>query len=169
MYCKIPESVAFRFPILGIDPGQTTGWCIVYRNSWKGPEEECRLAFAYGEFSWPKDVGVLRTLMFGKDAIKEYELPKVVVFEGFRLFPQVALSFTYNSVVPIEVVGYIKGSLQGSPDTVWVEQLSSIKAQFKDWQLREMVGDRFYPSSRHARDAMRHVLHYIMKESQDEV
>lgn len=167
------EFVLHRLPILGLDPGGTVGWALAHYPytllSTDNPETVmCELDFSVGYLDWPADAHLLSDLITGDSALP---IPHTVVVEGFRLFPQVAQagSFTYNSVIPIEVIGFARGvHLQFIRDTggelsqELVEQLSSIKSTMTNTVLKEMVGDD-YVTNPHARDALRHIVHYIIK------
>jgi hypothetical protein len=125
------------------------------------------LNFVTGTVTWPVDAGILETLVTGNDLLP---YPRTIIFEGFRLFPQMAETFTYNAMLPVEVIGFIRGiwmrntlthpdrSLRG---VEIAEQFSSIKTTLPDPRLKEMVGDD-YPSDRHARDAVRHIVHWLL-------
>ncbi len=68
-------TAALNFPILGFDPGKTTGWARATLHMEKVLDESqpekvvFNLNFVTGTVTWPVDAGILETLVTGNDLL----------------------------------------------------------------------------------------------------
>lgn len=159
MKARLTPAQVERFPIVGLDPGETIGVCRATLTLATDPPQVLWETF---NLRWPHQAQQLSNLVCQE--------ARTIVLEGFRLFPQIARqgSLTYNALVPIEVIGFVRGIVTQlgnylpEGELTLVEQLSAIKATWSDAVVKDMVRDD-YPRGPHQRDAMRHILAYLAR------
>jgi len=129
--------------ILAFDPGETTGWALYCTDS--GTGETCKVS---GEFpTWR----LLHAL------IESYN-PDVVVYEEFRLYPAMAKAKSFSTFPEVEVIGVLKYLCQQRGLTPVAQ-----KASYKDQvEIPRRVDGVKGP---HARDALRHAVYYVERNS----
>jgi hypothetical protein len=150
-----PEQVA-KFPstrLLGLDPGKTTGWAIIDIETMPPKLETGRL-------SWPEDAVHLLDLLVAH---------KVWVTEDFKIYPHKAAAQIGTRPPSAEVIGY----LLGQANTVLVadvvlqmavhaKEMFPDKGERSNVELKDVLRDS-YPRNGHERDAVRHLLYYIIR------
>lgn len=131
-----------RPKIVGLDPGKTTGAAILYPN---------------GEWT----LAQLTTLTALWDFLLQVD-PKIIVYERFVPQPRA------HDVTAIEHIGVIKLYAQQRYDVNMIPQTPSAAKNFvSDIMLRR--NDMFSASKgmRHSRDAIRHVVYYLVHTLKD--
>ena len=125
--------------VLVFDPGDHNGWCLMESN----PIE----LVVSGEL--PDWHGVL-------ELIEEYK-PSIIVFESFQLYAWKAQSLSWNTFLPVEVIGVIKylAEERGIP---CISQGPAERKFFTDEKLKELG---MWEKSKHARDAVRHGMLFV--------
>jgi len=130
--------------IMSIDPGGTTGWCVVQLPGFVATAGQCRSA-----------VELI-------DVLDQHK-PQVVVSEAFRLYPWRARNLSWNSMPAAEIIGAVK---------TWCDK-NSIEYCEQPASSRQMVSKEWLQSSGlwtltkgkpHARDAARHLLYYCVSK-----
>jgi len=150
--------------ILTFDPGETTGW-----SSWAkeiDAKEPPKLV-KWGQLN----TKTLRNAIELEESVKNLLMgsndtsrPNVVVIEDYRIYEWKTDEHAWSSVHTIQLIGLIKTyCIQNN--IPYVMQSAQIAKQFatdeklKDW-------DFWQPGMRHARDAIRHGIYYILFNSQ---
>lgn len=124
--------------IVGIDPGQTTGFSVL-----NAPME----VVSYGQVT---DVTLLL------QAIGEHR-PDVVVMEDFKLYSGSAQRLSWNDLPAPQVIGVIKNYCEQN-DIELITQTPSTRKFFTDALLKFL--DLYIPGKQHAVDSLRHALYY---------
>lgn len=137
-------------PILGIDPGETTGWCFFDPDNIKG----C----SCGE--------IPAASVFDIECLFQPEV--VVVVESFRLYPWKSEAMSWNRFIPVEVIGIVKGFCRVR-QVEYLEQPASIKQIVTRPMLTAFDLWRKTRGKPHARDAARHALYHYMRLAPDHV
>lgn len=156
----VPAAVAERFPIFGVDPGQTTGIAICVLEAWR-PDARLNLGkiiFHLYDIDWPAQAQVL-------DNVFERFAPKTAVVEEFRLYPHKAMSLTGSKFPAVEVIGHLR-TLALFTGTLFVEQGAAMKAAFKPVALNAL-GLNIKGTPHHSQDALKHILYYLVKEGRN--
>jgi len=122
--------------ILGFDPGETTGWCLV----------DERGIIAGGSFTL--STGVAKCLEFP-------DLTSVVV-EKFMLYPWSAKRLKWNTLKAVEVIGVIKHLAEQANIPVIMQSASTGKSV--------ELAEKYKDFDKHAHDALRHVLAFCKRE-----
>lgn len=125
--------------VLAFDPGGSTGWCVI--------DSEYTL-IASGEI--PDWHGV-------KDLFNTHQ-PDVVVYETFQLYAWKAQSLSWNTFVPCEAIGVIK-FIAEELQIPCVGQGPAERKWFTDDRLKTF---NMVPPSKHAKDAIRHALYFLV-------
>jgi hypothetical protein len=146
--------------ILAIDPGERVGWAsgIVY------PE-----ATVEGADGMPKeeatsldvtDQGVHQLKDFAMSLGKNIEKYDTVVYETWRLYPNMAKRMVGNDMQPSQLVGIIRYLGWIHPQINLVMQGANIKKTAEktmpDWMIEQMTKS----SEQHDQDALMHLWHY---------
>jgi hypothetical protein len=148
--------------ILGVDPGDTSGWIKVQVDFVKlrngSSIDECVEIVDSGEFSDIHGFSAAKNDMFGL-------LTRVIV-ENYVIYPNRAQTHAGQTIPTIRIIGWIEwyaywiGGLR-----IILQTASEAKQRWPDKRLNrhfpELVG-----GSRHIRDALRHVLTYAEKRSE---
>ncbi len=127
--------------ILGVDPGESTGFVVV-------------TATPGSRSATVHEFGVLR-LWHGLGTLAKRTRPDVIVYERWRLYPWAARSLTWSELLPVQVVGVLKfvAEMLGTP---CIGQNASFRKNVK------LPASRFRQvDNKHARDALQHVLAFI--------
>jgi len=128
--------------ILSLDPGEQTGYIV-----------GCAVDEGYGVTI----AGQFPLWHMVESLIDSYK-PSAIVYESFRLYPQAARAKSWSSFPTVEVIGVVK-YLAEKYGIKLVAQPASIK---KNVALKRHVVGVTGP---HARDALRHLIYFIEKES----
>jgi len=132
-----------NFTVLGIDPGNTTGWGLV--------EVPHTVLFA----------GQINSRQALVDLINRY-LPTTVVIEAFRLYPWKAQAQSFSSMIPAELIGVAKATCDALNISL-IEQPASARNIITKRVLVATGGWKVTTNLPHARDAVRHALYYCRK------
>jgi hypothetical protein len=144
--------------VLSLDPGESTGYCIVdwpFKRQIKPREDLSSYLVDYGQ-------------IVGKDIMKHYKEivklikehnPDVIVYEKFLLYGHRAESQIGSDMFTPQVIGQIRvlAAQHGKPEISNTAQVA--KLFYTDSKLREH--NMWQPGMRHARDAIRHALYAI--------
>lgn len=155
MIIKLPENHSIKFPVVALDPGETTGWCRINYS-------EGEWFISSGVFSWPSEFLRLESII-----CDEYG---TLVVEDFKIYPN-----KVPNLSPVEVIGVVKFFKEASFyhdfyfDKVVFQMASVAKQLFPDKgpeankHLKKVLG-KYYPKNVHTRDTFRHALYYIQQE-----
>ncbi len=135
--------------IAAVDPGATTGWVVA---------EGCP----------PTLLGCGEAVQLGElqDVLVGYR-PQVVVVESFRLYPWRAKALGFSRMQAAEAIGTLRAWAQDIGIT-WVEQQPAVKDTVSR-KVLEALG--LWAPTRgkpHARDAARHLAHYLIVTSRSD-
>ena len=144
--------------VLSLDPGESTGYCIVdwpFKRQIKPREDLSSYLVDYGQ-------------IVGKDLMKHYKEivklikehnPDVIVYEKFLLYGHRAESQIGSDMFTPQVIGQIRvlAAQHGNPEISNTAQVA--KLFYTDSKLREH--NMWQSGMRHARDAIRHALYAI--------
>ena len=149
--------------ILAIDPGKTTGWA-------RYPlYPDARVLPLVGEWcSAPDLTGQLCTIAA---ELLKFPAPyylRVVVVEDFRLHPWKAAALSWSDMPAPQVIGYVKVLCATQNVSPLVMQQPSAKAAVPNALLKRLGWYACTRGKPHARDALRHLVYYIMKRSPTE-
>ena len=127
--------------ILGVDPGETTGYIVAVitpgSRVMKIPEH-----------------GVLR-LWHGLGPLMKRSRPNIVIYERWRLYPWTAKSLTWSEMLPVQVIGVLKFVSEMMHITC-IGQNASFRKNYRLTKSRFKEVD-----NPHSRDALQHVLAFI--------
>lgn len=135
--------------ILSIDPGETSGFCIL--------EETKKINYNKKDAKIFKKVGE-KNLHFGFDKIIESGDIHLIVYEEFKLYPWKAKAKSWSTFPTVEVIGILK-YLAAQNDIPIIGQGADCKQFFDDKKLKWCKMYKGY--SPHERDAIRHALYYL--------
>jgi hypothetical protein len=163
--------------IFGLDPGETTGWCLV--------RSDARGISLVGGGQSPLSVILQRALHPGKarawsgdtcefnlqteDIDKEFvEKPDLIIYETFRLYQHKALAQIGSQFLTVEVIGVAKylAAYHGIPiidSPAANKQFFAVNNYDKlknNDLIPDFVGSRFH-DNRHCLDSLCHVLSYL--------
>jgi len=130
-------------PIVGVDPGETIGVAVL-----SGPP----LAWELHQLKWMDDLDMLKAVLDGAHT---------VVYETFVKFPKANL--TGSRFIPVEVIGFLRSWTADQAMKV-VGQPASIKQVLPNTEMTRLLGYKLV-GGRHAVDAARHVLYYLVTEA----
>lgn len=151
----------FRGTVLSLDPGETTGWSVFYvydrmlTTEDKGGTTGIDLV----------DCGQVTTPDI-ESATREYQhlivqfRPDHIVAEDYRVYGWKVNEHSFSEVITARLVGNIETlcTLRGIP---FHKQMAQIAKQFcTDDKLK--VWDLWIKGKRHARDAIRHAIYWIL-------
>ena len=127
--------------ILGVDPGETTGFVVV-------------TATPGSRTATVNEFGVLR-LWHGLGTLAKRTRPDIIIYERWRLYPWAAKSLSWSELLPVQTVGVLK----------FVSEMLSIPCVGQNASFRKnckLPKSRFRQvDNLHARDALQHVLAFI--------
>jgi len=123
--------------IVGIDPGGTTGICIVTVN----PDED------------PTIIGIEATNSSGVANIIFCHEPDLVVIEDYIIGPRASVRQTHDAIEIIGVVEYICSEI----NIPVIRQSPSILSRARKFVKRDVH------SSRHVKSAYAHIIYYLVK------
>jgi hypothetical protein len=136
---------------IAIDPGERTGWAV----GTVPPDEPPRLLI--------ESQGVNTIKTFAKtlgEKIGDYD---VVIYETWRLRPDMARKMVGNDFQPSQLIGIIRYLCWIHPDVKIVSQGPNVKATGEK-VMPEYIRERFARSSeQHDKDALMHLSHWFWK------
>lgn len=137
--------------ILALDPGLTTGSCILdidTRYQYIPINSDCsKLVVSAEEL---KDIHAI------KDMIDKYK-PEVIVFEEYRLYDTKASSKIGSDFQEVQLIGQIKLVAEQLQIPIHNQMAVQAKKFYTDKKLKEL---NLYKISKHVRDALRHALYF---------
>lgn len=136
--------------ILAFDPGETTGYAC-----FEASEDDVKLVQQGQVKTWPLDEG-LRNIEFVITAMQ----PDKVVFESYQVYEWKASEHSWSQVPTIQIIGMIRTLLlqMAIPEHTQTAQIA--KNFCTDEKLTEW--GYWIKGARHARDAIRHALYYLL-------
>lgn len=137
--------------IMAIDPGGTTGWCVI--------ETPFNL-LAADQFRNSNHIITIEMLL---DKYK----PDVVVVESFHLYPWMAKTFTFQQLPVAELIGKIEYVVT-KRGIVLHKQPASARKIIKRKVLEATGIAKHLRGKQHARDAVMHALAYSLKKNPSE-
>ena len=132
------------WPVLAVDPGDTTGYCVF---------DNCQLTEA-------GQLGTKGALVEPIRDLIERVQPSVVVAEEYRIYPDKALEHTHSVVPTIKLIGALEYVCRQRGIPIYFQAAATAKGFGTDDKL-EMWGF-WQRGQQHARDAIRHAIHYIL-------
>lgn len=130
--------------ILGLDPGNTTGWAL-----FEGAElVEC------GQLHLPKTASIVDLLYSFS------ETPKQFVVEEYRIYPNRAKQHIGNDLFTPRIIGAVEAFAYMNNIPVDFQPASLGKSHFTDSRLKAL--GLYQKGQRHANDAIRHVAHWLI-------
>jgi len=140
--------------ILAIDPGATTGYCLVDDSTGFG-------VVSVGEIPWDSRLELLTALIHGTSASNGPPQLQAVVVEAFRLRPGRALEQVGSVFPSVRIIGILEALLytarpRNHPPLVFQEPSCMSRAQVLPEHLDILKG------MPHARDAYRHARYYTI-------
>jgi len=92
--------------IVGIDPGNTTGYCMID----EAPDKSGFQVVSVAQIPWEKRVSFFQALFYGTftNDKGEPQLPEIVVIESFRLHPGRAREQTGSEFPSVRVIGIVE-------------------------------------------------------------
>lgn len=153
---KAKKISPFTGTLLALDPGETTGWARFSAT----PEQLVLEEFGQAK-TWPIDQSVSGvTELLGRHA------PTVVVMESYRVYEWKTDDHSWSSVPTLQLIGCIK-TLSIQRNTPFYEQTAQIAKNFCTDERLKTWG--MYPKGlRHARDAIRHGIYYLLFGTQSD-
>lgn len=142
--------------ILGFDPGETTGYCLVIYNTVEevgdNPLDSRVKINAHGEF---KDFDGLDEVIwyYGVDT-------SIIVCEDYIIYPNRTASHSLDRVNPARMIGTLEYIAHTNDSEFVLQPASQAKQRWPNSRLNS-----YFPQSvkwsNHERDALRHVLTFI--------
>ena len=133
--------------IMGLDPGQTTGACLM-----QGGE----LLYAT-QLKTPNLRDAISTL---QAFLEEHSNANVVVYEDYRVYAWKASTHAFNELHTAKVIGAIETLVQLQPSlrdtSISVRMAQPVKSFCTDAKLK--AWGLWIPGKQHARDAIRHAV-----------
>lgn len=127
--------------ILVFDPGDHTGW-------------------AYRRGDGSLEVGTSVRNHLEVEQIIQERMPDIIVYENFKLYPQMAKSLAWNSFYPCEVIGVIRVAAMRW-DIPIVDQAPSVKKYYggagADWEIARVSCPT---CTEHSKDAYMHLRYF---------
>ena len=140
-----------------IDPGESVGLAIATflrcGNAYlAGDHLQWDLQVSTKVLNWPAQAVELDALVLAAD---------ILVIEEFRLRKDKALSLVGDTLYAPEVIGFIKGQLSANDDGTVIN--TTYQEPSDKEGLDEYARKRFdWPTTEHERDALRHLVHYLL-------
>jgi hypothetical protein len=140
----------FNGTIIGVDPGHTTGIAVV-----EATFDTIRQHQSFQVTTWPLEQGVTEFTRL----LDTYK-PRLVVFERYAVYEWKAEEHSWSEIPTVQVIGCLKTLCiqKGIPT---YQQTAQQAKQFVTDDKLEAWG--FYErGKKHARDAMRHAIYYLL-------
>ena len=129
--------------VLGLDPGNTTGWAL-----FKGSElVDC------GQLPLPKTASII-DLLYSFDTLNQ------LVVEEYRIYPNRAKQHIGQDLFTPRIIGAIEAFSHISNIPMHTQPASLGKSHFTDQRLKAL--HLYRKGMRHANDAIRHVAHWLI-------
>lgn len=152
----------FRGRLLSLDPGETTGWS-VWDSHDNGTHYEL---FASGQLeTWNKQAQIstapciLPCVLNFPRLLAQYE-PDEVVLESYRVYEWKSESHSWSDVPTLRIIGSMETELHHKGLPYYFQTAQMAKNFCTDERLVEW--GFWKRGERHARDAMRHALYFII-------
>lgn len=146
-YKDLKRPIPPNLRILGLDPGETTGWAFFEGAAYCGQGE----------------IGPHRTVesaAFVIDKLIDEKQPHVIVNESYRVYAWRANAHTHSDLFTPRLIGAV-GLLAAQKGIKRFEQSAhQAKAFVTDAKLKEW--EFYVRGQRHSRDAVRHVVYYLL-------
>lgn len=146
--------------IVGIDPGTTTGVCLIVTDD-KGSDFQ---VVSVWQIPWEQRLSFFQALFYGTFADKsgKPQLPEVVVIEAFRLRPGRAMEQVGSEFPSVRVIGIVEAFVSLCyPQPLLVFQAPSVISRVEILPQHSAQLSTFI----HAQDAYRHVRYYHLTTS----
>ena len=134
--------------ILAIDPGETSGFCIINSGELNYSDEDKNLVVYIGE----------KKLHKGFNKILEKYNIDLIIYEEFKLYPWKAKQKSWSTFPTVEVIGVLK-YIADKNNVDIIGQGADAKEFFDDKKLKWCGMYKGY--SPHERDAIRHAFYYL--------
>ena len=142
-----------HFPIVGVDPGGTTGLACMRAD--QRPDGLWNMSVEFAKPVWPDQASVILDFLNGASTI---------LVEDWMLYPFKSASLGWNRMVGPQVIGFVRGYL-----VIW-ERLNSL--YFITPAANKQITDAFLtqkyaawvPRNRHSRDAFRVINAWLLKK-----
>ena len=156
-------SLSLVFPgrrpsILALDPGETTGLCLYVPNSdgTVTPDD-----FTLRQIRSNEPHTVAPVAMTIEHWLEEHN-PSVLIWEAYRVYANKTKQHTWSSLYTPRLIGALELVARRYDYSVWQQTAQEGKAFVTDEKLKMSGLYDFTGNHRHARDGMRHALHYAM-------
>jgi hypothetical protein len=140
--------------ILALDPGATTGYCLVDDSTGFG-------VVSVGEIPWDSRLGLLTALIGGTSAHNGLLQPQAVVVEAFRLRPGRAMEQVGSIFPSVRIIGIIEALLYQRPDRSKVPLVFQEPGIMARVEVLPEHADLFVGMP-HAKDAYKHARYYTL-------
>ena len=142
--------------VLAVDPGETTGWALLDRGVLKRCGQITPIE------SHQPNLAAATSLL--RSVLREQRLMgdpvPIVVMEKFFLYPHKRKQQTGSTFPTVEVIGVLRLTAQQLGLRVIEQSASMAKTLVTDDRLKSL---KFWvPGKKHARDAIRHALYYVL-------
>ncbi len=141
-YRRHPEALPSR--LLALDPGETTGWA----------------AFNDGAYKQSGHINTTEQPMTSLRTLLRLVRPTVIVAENYVVYSHKLKSHTNNRLITARVLGMIQGLCEEAEIPLHLQMASQAKGFVPDTRLRNW--GLWQPGERHARDAIRHGVYYLV-------
>lgn len=150
---KIPLS---EKTVIAFDPGELTGVFL-----WTGKGSDISDHPDYEHLRSECENAIKDKYWFGY-AIREID---VVIIESFRVYPHRANALKQDPVIPARIIGMLDFVAYYHSIPVVFQSASECKGF---WTVERLKEQGYWADNKHERDALKHCLYYLMKESQKE-
>lgn len=137
--------------ILSLDPGETTGWAV-----WRNDPIKGIFLIAHGQLkTWPIE-DCVRNM---EELFRIYQ-PEHIVYEIYAVYEWKSADHSWSQIPTVQIIGCIL--------TLAVQQVRSYSAQTAQIAKNFCTDDKlnmwhvYFKGVRHARDAIRHGIYYIL-------
>lgn len=144
-----PEN-RFIGKILALDPGETTGYCVMNAEA-----EKVSIIEADQVKTWPLETGV-----GALDHLLTIHQPDMIVFESYQVYEWKSQDHTWSQIPTVQVIGCVKTlciqrALNYHTQTAQVAKQFCTDQKLEEWKM-------WLAGKRHARDAIRHACYYLL-------
>lgn len=147
---KVPQR------LLCLDPGETTGWCLFEQGKltkWG----QIETVLANGQLNWP----ILTELFFDT-------VPTHVVCENYRVYSHKLDRHSFSEVPTLRIIGgidylcmmWVDDDMKPARIPIAYQMAVQAKGFATDDRLKDW--DFWQPNMKHARDAIRHGIYYLI-------
>lgn len=133
-----------KINLIAFDPGTAIGVC-----------------YYDGDAAWPREI----TEQGFEKLREEYSECKLWVIESYRLYLAKSSAQINSDLLVSQLIGTIKLRAKNLGVTVIMQSASQVKPLCTNDLLKEY--GFYYPGSKHARDACRHALYYLLKHRKE--